>query len=82
MQVRGKAMASKAGDMMEVARDVLLTARLDDQPRFTQVSVGGGGREGERAAMGLKNMAMTKDQGWPRVSRGGSLAPIACPTHI
>ena len=36
-QVRGKAMASKAGDMMEVARDVLLTARLDDQARFTQV---------------------------------------------
>ena len=39
-------MASKAGDMMEVARDVLLTARLDDQPRFTQVS--GGGRGGKK----------------------------------
>jgi Zn-dependent M16 (insulinase) family peptidase len=30
-------MSSKAGDMMEVARDVLLTARLDDHARFTQM---------------------------------------------
>ena len=37
LQVRGKAMANKAGDMLEVARDILLTARLDDKARFTQM---------------------------------------------
>jgi hypothetical protein len=36
-QIRGKAMASKSGDMLEVARDVLLTARLDDRARFVQM---------------------------------------------
>ncbi len=36
-QIRGKAMADKAGDMMEVARDILLTARLDDRARFSQM---------------------------------------------
>ena len=40
--VRGKAMADKAGDMMDVVRDVLLTARLDDRERFKQVCGGGG----------------------------------------
>jgi Zn-dependent M16 (insulinase) family peptidase len=30
-------MAGKVGDMMAVARDVLLTARLDDRARFTQM---------------------------------------------
>lgn len=30
-------MANKAGDMLEVARDILLTARLDDKARFTQM---------------------------------------------
>ena len=37
VQVRGKAMASKAGDMLDIARDILLTARLDDCDRFKQV---------------------------------------------
>ncbi|EFN52070.1 hypothetical protein CHLNCDRAFT_139318 [Chlorella variabilis] len=35
--VRGKAMASKAGDMLDIARDILLTARLDDCDRFKQM---------------------------------------------
>lgn len=36
-QIRGKAMADKAGDMLDIARDILLTARLDDRERFKQV---------------------------------------------
>ncbi len=39
LQVRGKAMAGKAGDMLGIARDILLTARLDDRERFKQVLV-------------------------------------------
>ena len=35
--ISGKAMGDKAGDMLELFRDVLLTARLDDQDRFRQV---------------------------------------------
>lgn len=35
--VRGKAMAGKAADMLELMTDVLLTARLDDRQRFTQM---------------------------------------------
>ena len=34
---RGKAMAGKSGDLLALVRDVLLTARLDDKARFTQV---------------------------------------------
>ena len=30
-------MADKAGDLLDLARDVLLTARLDDRERFKQV---------------------------------------------
>lgn len=37
LMVRGKAMADKAGDMLDIARDVLLTARLDDRDRFRQM---------------------------------------------
>jgi Zn-dependent M16 (insulinase) family peptidase len=35
--LRGKAMADKAGDMLDIARDILLTARLDDRERFKQM---------------------------------------------
>ena len=46
-QVRGKAMADKAGDMLDIVRDILLTARLDDRERFKQARArgaqGGGG---------------------------------------
>ncbi|KAL4856502.1 Presequence protease 1 [Chlorella vulgaris] len=35
--IRGKAMADKAGDMFDVARDMLLSARLDDRERFKQM---------------------------------------------
>jgi Zn-dependent M16 (insulinase) family peptidase len=42
LQIRGKAMADKAGDLLDIARDVLLTARLDDRERFKQVGLGGG----------------------------------------
>ncbi|PSC73335.1 presequence protease chloroplastic mitochondrial-like [Micractinium conductrix] len=35
--IRGKAMADKAGDLLDIARDVLLTARLDDRERFKQM---------------------------------------------
>lgn len=38
-QVRGKAMADKAGDLLELFHDVLLTARLDDKERFRQVQL-------------------------------------------
>lgn len=38
-QIRGKAMADKAGDMLDIARDILLTARLDDRERFKQVGM-------------------------------------------
>ena len=37
IQVRGKAMADKAGDLLELFHDVLLTSRLDDKERFRQV---------------------------------------------
>lgn len=37
IMLRGKAMADKAGDMLEIARDILLTARLDDKDRFKQM---------------------------------------------
>jgi len=37
IMVRGKAMAGKAGDMLDLVRDVLLTAKLDDKARFTQM---------------------------------------------
>jgi hypothetical protein len=30
-------MAGKAADLLELARDILLTARLDDRARFTQM---------------------------------------------
>lgn len=39
-QVRGKAMGDKAGDMLDIARDILLTARLDDRGRFKQARCG------------------------------------------
>ena len=35
--VRGKAMADKGPALLELMRDVLLTAKLDDQPRFKQM---------------------------------------------
>lgn len=41
LQVRGKAMADKAGDMLDIVRDILLTARLDDAERFKQARTGG-----------------------------------------
>lgn len=37
LMVRGKVMAHKAADMLDLMRDVLLTARLDDKERFKQV---------------------------------------------
>ena len=37
VMISGKAMADKAGDLLELFRDVLLTARLDDCERFKQV---------------------------------------------
>ncbi|KAI8467060.1 MAG: peptidase M16C associated-domain-containing protein [Monoraphidium minutum] len=37
LMIRGKAMGSKAGDMVEIMRDVLTDARLDDKARFTQM---------------------------------------------
>ena len=36
-QIRGKATGERAGDLMDVARDVLLSARLDDRERFRQM---------------------------------------------
>ena len=36
LMVSGKAMAGKAGDLFELFRDILLTARLDDRERFKQ----------------------------------------------
>ncbi|KAK9810180.1 hypothetical protein WJX72_006221 [[Myrmecia] bisecta] len=37
LMVRGKVMGGKAGDLLDLMRDVLLTARLDDQARFKQM---------------------------------------------
>ncbi|KAF5843319.1 Metalloenzyme, LuxS/M16 peptidase-like protein [Dunaliella salina] len=37
IMVRGKAMADKSGDLVGLVRDVLLSARLDDQARFKQM---------------------------------------------
>lgn len=65
LMVRGKATADKAGDLLQVFHDILLTARLDDAARFKQVSAlfvgggmcspfffGGGGREGGNEDVG------------------------------
>lgn len=38
-QVRGKAMADKAGDMMDIVRDILLTPKFDDYERFKQARI-------------------------------------------
>jgi Zn-dependent M16 (insulinase) family peptidase len=35
--LRGKATVAQAGDLLAILRDVLLTARLDDQERFRQI---------------------------------------------
>ncbi|KAL0031729.1 hypothetical protein WJX79_003426 [Trebouxia sp. C0005] len=37
LMVRGKVTASKATDMLDLMRDILLTARLDDKERFKQM---------------------------------------------
>jgi hypothetical protein len=37
VQLRGKAMKDKAGDLMALMRDILLTAKLDDAARFKQM---------------------------------------------
>lgn len=37
LMVRGKAMGDKAGDLMDLFHDVLLTAKLDDKARFRQM---------------------------------------------
>ena len=37
LQIRGKAMGGKAADLLDLMRDVLLTARLDDKARFGQM---------------------------------------------
>lgn len=37
VMISGKAMGNKAADLFDLFRDVLLTARLDDQERFKQV---------------------------------------------
>ena len=36
--LRGKAVADKSGDLLDLFTDVLHTARLDDQARFKQAS--------------------------------------------
>ena len=43
---RGKVMGDKAGDLLELIQDILLTAKLDDRERFKQV--------GNSASMSLK----------------------------
>lgn len=35
--ISGKAMSDKTGNLLEIFRDILLTARLDDKARFRQV---------------------------------------------
>jgi hypothetical protein len=37
--LRAKAMADKAGELLDLARDVLLSARLDDRDRFLQMAL-------------------------------------------
>ena len=37
--LRGKALASQTGEMLDILRDVLLTARWDDRDRFRQIAV-------------------------------------------
>jgi Zn-dependent M16 (insulinase) family peptidase len=39
LMVRGKAMGSQSGDLLQLMSDVLLTARLDDQSRFKQMAL-------------------------------------------
>lgn len=37
LMARGKVMGDKAGDLLELIQDILLTAKLDDRERFKQV---------------------------------------------
>jgi hypothetical protein len=37
LMVRGKVMGDKSGDLLDIMRDVLLTAKLDDKERFKQM---------------------------------------------
>ena len=37
LMARGKVMGGKAGDLLELIQDILLTAKLDDRERFKQV---------------------------------------------
>ena len=37
VMVRGKAMADKSGDLLDIVKDVLTTAKLDDKERFRQM---------------------------------------------
>ncbi len=39
--LRGKATAARAGDLLDILRDVLLTVRLDNQERFRQIVLRG-----------------------------------------
>lgn len=74
MQVRGKSMADKAGDMMDIVHDILLTARLDDKERFKQASM----RAHPTAAANCPNLdrvapeysLATKSQTWPSSCNG------------
>jgi presequence protease len=39
VMLRGKATAERSGDMLDIMRDILLTAKLDDKDRFKQMTL-------------------------------------------
>jgi hypothetical protein len=70
--VRGKAMADKSADMLDIMRDILLDAKLNNQERFKQVcTISGilrppGGAWHRRPAIGKVDRLSSMPQGKAR----------------
>jgi len=75
--LRGKATAERVGDLLEILNDVLLTARLDNRERISQMVLESkAGLEGRLAAMGngivnLRLRAGFSEADWAEEQMGG-----------
>ncbi|GFR50856.1 hypothetical protein Agub_g13138 [Astrephomene gubernaculifera] len=77
VMIRGKAMSGTSGDMVGLMRDILLTARLDDRERFTQMvaetkaALESGIISGGHSYAGKRLAAQRGLAGWLAESMGG-----------
>lgn len=77
IMVRGKTMADKTDDMLEIVRDVLLSAKLDDKDRFRQMvletksSLEGGIIGSGHSFAGTRLDAQRSAAGWVGEEMGG-----------